>query len=191
VLTTLASRGDQLTEELRAELLRTGVEQGERLRRLLEELLDLSRLDAHAIPLQPKPLVVRTALEEIARSNVPAETPLRLDVPSDLASVVDPLVLDRVLSNLLINAVSYGKPPLVVAAEQRDRHLRISISDQGPGVSDELRPRLFERFARGGEAHGSGLGLAIARAYARAAGGDVVYVPDVAGARFELILPQS
>jgi signal transduction histidine kinase len=191
VLTTLASRGDQLTEEIRGELLRTGVEQGERLRRLLEELLDLSRLDSHGIRLQPKPLLVRTALDEIARNNVPEGTPLRLDVSPDLAAVVDPLVLDRVLSNLLINALSYGKPPVVIAAETRDRHLRIAISDEGPGVAPELQQRLFERFARGGDAHGSGLGLAIARAYARAAGGDLVYVHDVPGARFELILPHA
>jgi signal transduction histidine kinase len=161
------------------------------LRRLLEDLLDLSRLDSHAIPLQPQPVVVRSVLDEIARSNVPDGTPVRLDVSPDLAAVVDPLVLDRVLSNLLINAVSYGKPPLVVAAEQRDRQLRIAICDGGPGVADDLRPRLFERFARGGDAQGSGLGLAIARAYARAAGGDLVYTPGETGARFELILPQG
>jgi len=190
VLTTLASRGDQLTEEVRAELLRTGVEQGERLRRLLEELLDLSRLDSHGIRLQPKEVVVRAALDEIVRNNVPEATSLRLDVPPDLAAAADPLVLDRVLSNLLINAMSYGKPPLVVAAEQRDRHLRIAVCDEGPGVAAELRPRLFDRFARGGDADGSGLGLAIARAYARAAGGDLVYVPGDTGARFELVLPQ-
>ena len=191
VLTTLASRGDQLSEELRAELVRTGVDQGERLRRLLEELLDLSRLDSHAIRHKPKRLVVRSALEEIVRANVPKGTSLRLDVSSDLAAVVDPLVLDRVLSNLLINAMRHGQPPLVVAAEQLGRHLRIAVIDEGPGVAEELRPRLFERFARGEEGSGRGLGLAIARAHAREAGGDLVYCPEGAGARFELILPQD
>jgi signal transduction histidine kinase len=191
VLTTLASRGDQLSEEVRAQLLRTGVEQGERLRRLLEELLDLSRLDSHGIRLQPKPIVVRTALEEIVRTNVPEGTALVLEVSPELTAVVDPLVLDRVLSNLLINALSFGKPPVVVAAETRDRHLRIAVSDDGPGVAEELHSRLFDRFARGSDAAGSGLGLAIAHAYARAAGGDLVYVADAPGARFELILPQA
>ena len=56
---------------------------------------------------------------------------------------------------------------------------------------EELRPRLFERFARGDDGEGSGLGLAIARAYARAHGGDLVYDPGARGARFELILPQN
>jgi GAF domain-containing protein len=191
VLTTLAHRGDQLSQELRDELLRTGVEQGERLRRLLEELLDLSRLDARAISVSAKPLVVRAALEQIAREVLPPETPVRMDVSPDLAGVVDRLVLDRVVSNLLSNANRYGEPPVRIAAELRDRHLRITVSDEGQGVPEELQGRLFERFARGEDAWGSGLGLAIARSYARAHGGDIVYDPSGRGARFELILPQG
>ena len=190
VLATLARRGDELPKELRDELVRTGVEQGERLRRLLEELLDLSRLDSRAISVAAKPLVVRTALEQIAREVVPPELELRLDVSEDLAAVVDRLVLDRVVSNLLTNAARYGEPPLLVAAELRDRHLRVAVSDQGRGVPEELQPNLFDRFTRGDDASGSGLGLAIARSYARAHGGDIVYDPTGPGARFELILPQ-
>jgi signal transduction histidine kinase len=191
VLTTLQRRGEELPQEVREELVRAGVEQGERLRRLLEELLDLSRLDARVIRVDPKPVVVRSVLEEIVRESVPPDTELRVDVEPDLAAVVDRLVLDRVVSNLLINAALYGRPPLVVAAERRDRFLRIVVSDEGPGIPEELRPRLFDRFSRGDNGSGSGLGLAIARSYARAHGGDIVYDPDAGGARFELILPQG
>jgi signal transduction histidine kinase len=191
VLTTLERRGDSLTPEVREELLRTGVEQGERLRRLLEELLDLSRLDSGAIKVDPKPLVLLTVLEQITRLAVAPGTPVSLDVPLDLAAVADRLVLDRVVSNLLSNATQYGEPPFRVSAEQRDRHLRISVSDEGAGVPEELRARLFDRFSRGTETGGSGLGLAIARSYARAHGGDIVYDPLERGARFELILPQG
>jgi signal transduction histidine kinase len=191
VLSTLERRGEELPQEVRAELVRAGVEQGERLRRLLEELLDLSRLDARVIRVDPKPLVVRTVLEEIVRESVPPDTELRLDVEPDLAAVADRIVLDRVVSNLLINAALYGSPPLVVAAERRDHVLRIAVSDEGPGIPEELRPRLFDRFSRGEDGGGSGLGLAIARSYARAHGGDIVYEPAGGGARFELSLPQS
>jgi signal transduction histidine kinase len=191
VLTTLARRDKDLAPDVREELLRTGVEQGERLRKLLEELLDLSRLDSGVIRVNAKPLVVRTALEQIAREAVPAGTPLRIDVPPDLAAVVDRLVLERVVSNLLTNATRYGEPPLLVVAEQRDQHLRIAVSDEGRGVPEELQGRLFERFARGDDGVGSGLGLAIARSYARAHGGDIVYAPQGRGARFELVLPQA
>ena len=58
-------------------------------------------------------------------------------------------------------------------------------------MPEELRSRLFERFVRGETAAGSGLGLAIARSYARAHGGDLIYVPAGSGARFELIVPQQ
>jgi signal transduction histidine kinase len=191
VLATLAHHGDELAPQLREELLRTGLEQGERLRRLLEELLDLSRLDSKVIRVDPTPVLVRTVVEEIAREAVPKGMPLTVDVPKDLAAVVDRLVLDRVLSNLLINASRYGEPPVRVTAEQRDRHLRIAVSDEGPGVPEELRPRLFDRFARGDDAGGSGLGLSIARSYARAHGGDILHHPLERGACFELILPQG
>jgi signal transduction histidine kinase len=190
VLTTLASRADELDDDLKDELLRIGVEQGERLRRLLEELLDLSRLDARGVRVSPEPLVLRATLEDIATAALPRSTEFELVVPTDLAVVADKLVLDRVVSNLLINAVRYGATPITVSAELRDSHVRIAVEDSGAGVPEEVRGRLFERFARGDSALGSGLGLAIARAYARAHGGDLVYDPRDSGARFELVLPR-
>jgi signal transduction histidine kinase len=187
---TLVERGDELSEEVREELLLVGYEQATRLRRLLEELLDLSRLDSHAIALDPRPIVLHSALAQIVGQAVGDVGDVSLRVPDDLAVVVDPLVLDRVVSNLLINARRYGRPPIVVEAERQDRHLRVAVEDHGEGISEELRPRLFERFAKGESATGSGHGLAIARSYARAHGGDLIYVPAGAGARFELIVPQ-
>jgi len=100
-------------------------------------------------------------------------------------------VLDRVVSNLVANAARYGAPPIRIAAKQRDRHLRVTVEDSGPGVPKALEGRVFERFARGGGQTGHGLGLAIARAYAQAHGGDLVYDPCARGARFELIIPQE
>jgi len=191
VLKTLAGRGDQLTENLREELLAVGVEQGERLRRLLEELLDLSRLDARAIGVEPRPVVLRTVLAEVVKGTLPVGEGVELDVPDDLAAVVDPLVLERVISNLVSNAARYGSVPIRIEAQQRDRHLRVAVEDAGPGIPKELEGRIFDRFARAGSGSGHGLGLAIARAYAQAHGGDLVYDPRGRGARFELLIPQE
>jgi signal transduction histidine kinase len=191
VLKTLAERGPELPEDLRQELLRVGVEQGERLRRLLEELLDLSRLDAKAIDIDPRPLVLRAVLGDVVAGLLPEIGGVELDVPDDLAAIVDPLVLERVVTNLLLNAARYGAPPIRIEAQQRDRHLRVSVEDSGQGIPAELEERIFDRFARGTQS-GHGLGLAIARAYAQAHGGDLVYDPrGGGGARFELLIPQQ
>jgi two-component system sensor histidine kinase MtrB len=116
-------------------------------------------------------------------------------VPADLEVLVDPMTIERVVGNLVANAVNHGQPPVLLTAEQRDRHLRIAVQDEGEGVSAEFVPFLFDRFRRSEETRvassvGSGLGLAIARAYARAHGGDIIYSSaDPSGARFELVLP--
>jgi signal transduction histidine kinase len=191
VLKTLAERGDELTDELREELLQVGVEQGERLRRLLEELLDLSRLDARAINVEPRPVVLKAVLADVVAGALPSAQAVELDIPDDLAAVVDPLVLDRVISNLVANAARYGAPPIRIEAQHRDRYLRVAVEDSGPGIPEELEGKIFDRFARGQGETGHGLGLAIARAYAQAHGGDLVYDPRVGGARFELLIPQE
>jgi signal transduction histidine kinase len=189
-LATVQSRKD-LPEETREQLIEMAYDQADRLRRLIEQLLDLSRLDGRAISVTPRPIVLRSALGDIVRTTTPSDLPVELDVPGDLAAVADPLVLERVLSNLLANAVRHGEPPILVRAEQRDRHLRIAVEDAGTGIPEELRERLFERFSRGESGRGSGLGLAIARAYARAHGGELVYHEGDGGAHFELIVPQE
>ena len=191
VLKTLFERGPDLNEELREELLRVGVEQGERLRSLLEELLDLSRLDARAINVEPRPVVLKSALADVVHGALASSDTIDLDVPDDLAAVVDPLVLERVVSNLVANAVRYGAPPIRIVAQQRDLHLRVAVEDAGPGVPKDLEGRIFDRFARGGGESGHGLGLAIARAYAQAHGGDLIYDARPSGARFELLIPQE
>jgi signal transduction histidine kinase len=189
-LATVVERRDQLTPEVREELLGVAYEQGERLCRLLEQLLDLSRLEARGLRVDPQPIVLHSVLEKIAAEHVADPTTVRVDVPYDLAVIADSLVIERVVSNLVANAERYGKPPIVIAAEQRDRHTRISVEDRGSGVPEELRGRLFDSFERGDDAHGTGLGLSIARSYARAHGGDLVYEPRDNGSRFDLLLPR-
>jgi signal transduction histidine kinase len=189
MLTTLRERGDTLGEDVRLQLETTAWEQADRMRRLIDQLLDLSRLDADSVTIDPQPVVLRQALEEVATAAV--QEPVEVAVDPALAVVVDPLVLDRVVSNLVANACRYGKAPIRVEASQRDQFVRIVVSDGGDGVPDDLVPRLFDRFERGGTGQGSGLGLAIAKAYANAHGGDLIYHPGAPGSRFELILPRG
>lgn len=163
-----------------------------RLATLVNQLLDLSRLEANAIKLERQAVPVRTRVETIVRTVVAEDAPyVEVDVPDDLETLVDPAAFDRIVSNLVANAVTYGAPPVRISAMQLDTHFRLAVEDRGEGVSREFVPRLFERFARdsGGEG-GSGLGLAIAQSYAHAHGGELIYGDaDPRGARFELVLP--
>jgi len=191
VLKTLFERDAQLDEGLRRELLRVGVEQGERLTRLLEELLDLSRLDIAGVSVRPKPLVLASVLAEIVSETLPSGTSIGVRVPEDLVVIADRLVLDRVVSNLLGNALRYGAEPITLTAEAANAELQITVEDSGKGVAEGIRDSLFERFARTESANvGSGLGLSIARSYARAHGGDLVHEPGATGACFTLTIPQ-
>jgi signal transduction histidine kinase len=185
-LETLRARPD-LPPEVRAELEESAWSQSVRLRRLVEQLLDLSRLDAARLRVAKQPLQLRPLLDEVAAA---AGGGVEVDA-ADVALSGDPLVLERVLSNLVLNAKSYGRPPIRLGGERRNGAVRITVEDSGPGVPEELVPQLFERFARGEEGTGSGLGLAIAKAYATAHGGELSYCRGDSGARFELVLPQE
>lgn len=191
--TTLNRVGDQLESDQRRELRQALERQSARMATLVEQLLDLSRLDAEAIEISPELLNVRERLEEI----VSAAAHDRLDdievfAPADLEAKADPDALDRIVSNLVTNALRYGSPPVIVNASAHDRHLRIAVEDRGEGVPAQFVPDLFERFTRGSRERvsGTGLGLAIARSYARAHNGDLVYEDaEPRGARFQLVLP--
>jgi two-component system sensor histidine kinase MtrB len=159
------------------------------MRRQIDQLLDLSRLDMRSVAIEPRPLVLQQLLEEVVRAAAPDA--VELDVDPGVAVVADPVVLDRVVSNLIVNALRYGLPPIRLEARQQDRFTRILVSDAGEGVPDDIVPRLFERFERGSTGQGSGLGLAIAKAYANAHGGELLYHPGRGGACFELILPRG
>jgi signal transduction histidine kinase len=179
-----------LSDAERAELDNALWEQANRLRNLIEQLLDLSRLDAQAILIEPQPLPLHALLEEIVAEAAP-ETDVLIDVPEELEVNADRSAMERIFGNLVANAAHYGEPPVVVRVEPRDSYFRVSVEDKGEGVPEELVPSLFERFERGGAGEGTGLGLSIAQAYARAHGGDLVYdAPSGGGARFELILPR-
>ena len=120
----------------------------------------------------------------------------RIGIEADAAleAELDVDALERIVSNLLLNACRYGEPPVVVRAGHEDGVLRVIVQDKGPGVPEEFVPQLFDRFARSASSAdavtGTGLGLAIARAYARAHSGEVRYRPAAPhGAAFELTLP--
>ena len=192
---TLAERKHQLTPDQIAELEISLTQQIRRLRTLVEQLLDLSRLDAEAVVIKPQRVRVRERLEEIVHAASPLESvPIGIDADPELEVEVDGHALDRIVTNLIANACRYGAPPVMVSASQVGTLLRVTVQDHGPGVPAEFVPLLFDRFARSANSAssvpGTGLGLAIARSYARAHSGEVSYRPAASsGSVFELTLP--
>jgi signal transduction histidine kinase len=120
-----------------------------------------------------------------------------LKVPPDLAVHVDPEHLRRILRNYLDNAIHYGAPPFVVEASSVGSRVQIRVRDSGEGISDEFRPRAFDKFAQaqspmGNDRRGTGLGLSIVRGLAHAGGGDAWYEPnEPRGACFAVELPRA
>jgi GAF domain-containing protein len=112
VVATLRERGGTLSADIRHQLEETLWSQTVRLRRLIEQLLDLSRLDSQAIDIRPEPLALRPLVREFVNAVIaPGEPGVDVAIEPDFAVLADRLALERILSNLLSNALRCGKPP--------------------------------------------------------------------------------
>jgi signal transduction histidine kinase len=196
IASTLQRRGPELREEQVLELRTTLFEQTCRLTELVEQLLDLSRLEAGSFALTPARFSPRQRLDGLLPQLVPDRlADVNVAIRPDLELFTDPHAVDRVVSNLVLNALRYGAPPVCVR-QQLNGDVRLIVEDCGEGIDPEFVPRLFERFARSQRSRakvtGAGLGLSIAHSYAKALGGDLTYESiDPRGARFTLLLPRE
>ncbi len=176
--------------------------ESERLTRLVETILDLSRLEAGKLAMNLGPTAVLPILEHVAQSVLlNSDRPVKWDVAFDLPPVwADEIYLEEVISNLVQNADKYSpaKLPIQFAARAQDGSVSISVIDNGPGIPPEIKDHLFERFNRGKEmknrSPGWGLGLYIARKLTEAQGGTITLcspfwdVENAPGAQFTVSL---
>lgn len=195
ITSTLHLRGDNLDEGQLVQLRATLYEQTTRLAELVEKLLDLSRLESGALDLTPTRFHPRERIDQLLPQLVPDRLgDIRVEVEPALELYTDPHAVERVISNLVVNALRHGEPPVCVR-DSVNSHLRLLVEDCGRGVDPAFVPRLFERFSRSTASRalgpaGAGLGLSIARSYAEAIGGELTYEPaSPSGARFALSLP--
>jgi two-component system OmpR family sensor kinase len=180
-------------------------EEAGRMRGLVDDLLDLARLEAGQVALARKPVdageLLRTCAARFAPQSEQAGVELEVEVAASLPAVMgDADRLGQVFGNLVDNAFKYarntpGGGRVVLLAEQRDRLLVCSVTDNGPGIPAEDLPRIFERFyqvdkSRARRAGGAGLGLAIAREIVQAHGGRIwAESVEGLGSRFTVELP--
>lgn len=192
---TLNHLGDRLGDDQKEELRVALEQQTARMATLVEQLLDLSRLDAEAVEVRPQQLDLRQRLLDVVQVAAGARaSDVQVTFEGPVEAVVDPSILDHIVTNLVTNALRYGQAPVCVRASVARGNVHVSVEDSGPGVAQEIEETLFERFTRAGVARdrvaGTGLGLAIARAYARAHRGDLRYERgSPTGARFVVDLP--
>ncbi len=177
-----------------------------RLRQLVDDLLEISRLEAQAADTVMEPVEIGSFISQLVRVHEWSETVGVVAPEEPLVVQADRRRLERIIVNLVENAIQHGAMPVVIEtwagpsmakdASDSDRLAQVAVIDNGPGISSEHLLHVFERFYKAdpsrSSSRGSGLGLAIARENARLLGGDITAtnLPD-GGARFLLVLPLS
>jgi two-component system, OmpR family, sensor histidine kinase MtrB len=186
----LADHIEQMPAEARrpAELL---VEDVKRLRDLVEDLMEISRLDAGTQPVRPERVDLGSLVETAVRARGWQE---RVHVDADrLVLVTDPRRVERIVANLVGNALEHGGREVAVRVGRDGLGAFVEVADRGPGIAREDLPHLFERFYKADPARtgrGTGLGLAIALENARLLQGDIeVRSEPGVGTGFTLRLP--
>ena len=184
----------RLDDIQQGELLESVRHELERLKRYVENLLDLSRLQAAAV-VPAQAIWTADALAEQALDDLPNGDRVRVDFPDDLPPIqTDAAQLQRALVNVLENALKFSPPdsPVLLRAESRDGDVVFRVEDQGPGIEADEAESIFEPFHRGRGSGGSGLGLAIARGFVVANGGRIwVEQSRSGGASFVIALPAA
>ncbi|HYM83770.1 MAG TPA: ATP-binding protein [Candidatus Dormibacteraeota bacterium] len=193
-VTTILGGIDLLARRLADDDRRTVMDdvraESERLRRLVEDVLVLSRLERDALQVEDEPVLVHhllaaIATEEARRSDPEAD--IRVELGRELAPVrADGTYLEQILRNLVGNAVKYGAGygPIHVTAALRGETVDVVVADRGPGFPDDDAERLFELFYRSSRTSskpGAGIGLFVARQLARSMGGELTARPRPGG----------
>ncbi|MBV9487531.1 MAG: PAS domain S-box protein [Frankiaceae bacterium] len=196
---TLLNRGDRLSDDQRRTAVQSILTQAQRLEALVLNILESSRVEAgqsEALDLVDVAAVAVHVVEDVLAAR--PDRVIRVRPPQVPCPVRGSTVwVDRALANLVANAVKYSPDdsPVDVVVSCEAGLVNVSVTDRGPGISEEAQERIFERFERLEESRkqtGTGLGLYITRRLARAMGGDVTVssLPG-AGSTFVLTLPAS
>ena len=190
----LVLRRERTAEEYRSALVAIQ-RSSEQMTRTVETLVAAARQEAG---LTRSSCDARRAVDvavNAAQDHAP-RVDVRMSLPAEPVRVAaDEELVERMLQPILDNAVRYGRSAVEVSLERNGSLASVHVADDGPGIADDERGRIFEPGARGEAARsregGAGLGLSLARRLARSAGGDVAVVSSSAGARFVLSLPLS
>jgi heavy metal sensor kinase len=193
---------DATREEYR-EIIGSMLEEANRLTRLVENLLAVSRADAGQVQLQRRPIPVFDLTRESAAllDVLIDEKGQKLRLEGDAGATVlgDPLILRQAIVNILHNAIKFSPAhgDISVSTTRNEREVNIRIADSGPGIAEEHREKVFQRFyridnSRSRDSGGAGLGLSIAQWAVQAHGGRItIESRDGAGCEFQIAIPSG
>jgi two-component system sensor histidine kinase KdpD len=197
---TLAENSDQLQSQDRLDLSRAIVDEAERMSSLINNILDMARLDAGALELNkqwhPIEEIIGTVLTVLQKQLTNRKVKVKLP-PGIPMLYADSVMIEQVLINLLENAVRYtpAESPLEISSEISSSSVKITVADHGPGIPKGKEERLFEKFYQTrheAAQSGVGLGLAICRAIIEVHGGKIfAQNRPHGGAEFTFILPMD
>jgi signal transduction histidine kinase len=190
---TLLAKWERFTESQRLFMLQTVDSDADRLTRLIAELLDVARIDSGRLQLQRQPFDLVAAIHHIAQRLDPGDgRAIRVEADPLPDTWVDPDKFDQVMSNLIENALRHGDGLVRVTLRALPAEVEIGVHDQGQGIDESARSRIFTKFWRTGNASGTGLGLFIVKGLVEAHGGSVrVADSKDAGARMFVTFPSG
>lgn len=175
-----------------ADLVTIAYRNTERLVHLVNDILDLEKIDAGKLTLDLRAVAIAQLLESVVEETrhyaVPHNVPLQLSEAPDVRVLADPHRLTQVVANLLSNAIKFSPPgtPVTVAAQLLDGRVRVSVTDRGIGIPESFRERVFQRFSQADASDsrrksGSGLGLSISKSIVELHGGSIGYDSSAGG----------
>jgi signal transduction histidine kinase len=182
-VTTLLSKWDRLNDEQKKLMLNTVSTDAERLSRLITELLDVARIDTGRLPLYPRDIDVVQVVERVVES-VRAGTNRTITTSHKAptaAAYADPDKFVQVATNLVDNAVRHGEGEVTVSTAPGPLGLRITVDDEGDGIEEALRNRVFTKFWKHGAQGGSGLGMYIVNGLVKVHGGELAILDAPGG----------
>jgi len=195
---SLRSDGIEWTDEDRGEMLATIESQTDRLTNTVTDLLDMGRLESGSVQVNLEPVNVRALLDDVALATATTTTGRRVSVDAgdDVWARVDHGLMLRAMINLVENAAKYSDPAGAIALSCENTHGRVvlSVGDNGPGISREDVPFIFEKFYRGSAGKktlGSGLGLSIVKAMVELNRGRITVESRESGTTVRISLPAA
>ncbi|MGH3441530.1 MAG: ATP-binding protein [Nitriliruptorales bacterium] len=193
---TLLQKWERFSDEQKRQMLETVNADADRVTRLLNELLDVSRIDAGRVELHRQLVDVEGLLDRVVEraQHLDEGRTVKLEVEQGMPRLLlDPDKMDRVVTNLVDNALRYStEGPVTVSTRVRDSRLEISVSDHGVGIAADQLAHIFGKFSRGRDTRrsGTGLGLYITRGLVLAHRGEVeVESTPGEGSTFRVLLP--